>query len=247
MTQTLVPTLHHLVSSQSLRVLWALEELAETHGLVYKLETHARGANGGAEPGLQGLFPLGKSPILTVDEGGVRSQTVFQLPAYPGVLTESRLILQFLSDTYAEGAWVPHDEVDRRQDIFFQEFAQSTLALKVDFALIFDVIPPRLPTGLRQLVAAMVKPVMKHWMGDLAPIFQLLEHSLSDERPWFSGRALGLADFTMSWGMDVASQRGYFNAHRYPRVARWHTAVTQRPAYKRALDKGGSYNLDTFS
>ncbi|KAF2178656.1 putative glutathione S-transferase [Zopfia rhizophila CBS 207.26] len=243
-TQLTIPTLHNLSSSQSLRVLWALEELTSTNSLKYKLKNYPR-VHGPAPPELKSIFPLGKSPILTIEpvnEG--EPVPIYQLNA--GVLTESRLILQFLSDTYSNGAWEPLSAQDKRRDEFFQEFANNTFAMKVSFALLFDVIPPRLPFPFQQIAALMVRPVVNFWINDLQTVYQLMEDSLWEEKPWFSGERLGLADFCMSWGMDLAVQRGYFDDKKYPKVAKWYKTVTERPAYKRALEKGGSYDLINF-
>ena len=244
-TQRIVPTLHHLASSQSFRILFALEELAEAHGTQYKLQNYARSTQGPV-PSMKGYFPLGKSPIVTVEEDGEASTTVCQLPQYPGVLTESRLILQFLSDIFGQGMWECQDPIDKAQDTFFQELSNNTLGLKNGFAIAFEVIPSQLPFGLRQLVGLMVRPVVNHFLKDLYDIFQVMEDALSQERPWFSGKRMGLADLNMTWGMDVASQRGYFSNNNYPKVAAWHQRICERPAYQRALEKGGTYDLVNF-
>jgi glutathione S-transferase len=57
---------------------------------------------------------------------------------------------------------------------------------------------------------------------------------------------MGLADFCMGFAMDMAVQRGYCDLGKYGKIGRWHTAVVERPAYKRALEKGGEYELVTF-
>jgi glutathione S-transferase len=244
-SQAILLKLHHLESSQSQRVLFALEELAEVHSTEYKLEIYKRG-DGAAVSTMKGHFPLGKSPILTIEENGGPSKQVFQLPEHPGVLTESRLILQFLSTTFAQGMWDPQDDTDKCQDVFYQEFANYTLGLKTDFALIFEIIPAQLPFGLKQLVGLMFKPIVNYWMQDLQPIFKLMEDSLSEERPWFSGKKMGLADINMTWGMSKAWQRNYLDKVKYPKLAKWYETITQRSAYMKALEKGGSYNLMTF-
>jgi len=60
------PTVHHLSSSQSLRVLWALEEPSAHSGQRYTLKT-CKHHMGRAPAVLKSVFPLGKSPILVVD------------------------------------------------------------------------------------------------------------------------------------------------------------------------------------
>ncbi|KAF2179049.1 hypothetical protein K469DRAFT_717563 [Zopfia rhizophila CBS 207.26] len=239
-SQLTIPTLHHLSSSQSFRVLWALEELSAAHGIEYNLTNYSR--EGGLAPAsLKSIHPLGKSPILTVEDANGGPAPTYQL--IPGTLTESKLILQFLADEYSKGLWEPANAEDKRRDIFFQEYSNATVALKIQFALVFDVIPSQLPIGLRQIVGLMVKPIVSFWMNDLQPVYQLMEDALSDEKPWFAGEKIGLADFNMTWPMDVASTRDYFDARKYPKVMKWHMTVKERPAYRKALQKGGSYDL----
>ena len=93
----------------------------------------------------------------------------------------------------------------------------------------------------------MVLPICNHFMNDLTVIYQLLEDALSEERPWFSGKNFSLANFNMIFPMDEAIGRGYIQLEKYPKLAKWHDAVINRPAYKRALEKGGPYDLATFA
>jgi glutathione S-transferase len=243
--QKTIPTLYNLSSSAAHRVLWALEELAGTNGLKYNVKNFPRRRPGFlAAKDLKAVFPLGKSPILTLEPVEGEPAQTYQI--LPNVLTESRLILQFISDNYSNGIWVPESDEDKKRDTFFQEFANSTLLNKVDYALLFEIIPQQLPFGLRQLLGMLVRPVVNHFLGDQREIYQVMEDSISEERPWFSGKKMGLADFNMSFGMDMAVQRGYFEAKKYPKVAKWHTAILERPANKRALDVGGAYELVNF-
>ena len=315
-TQITIPHLHHLTSSQSHRVLWALEEIAQANpSFRYRLTVHSR-QNALAPPELKEIFPLGKGPILTVEtvgdaeneagdvngegEGnvdvdvdtnastGMPSQTATPLVSnryqiLPGVLTESRLILQFLADNYSANLWTPSPSSppspssttsnDLTRDIFFQEFANSTLAARVALALVFDAIPPNLPPPFRQIVALLIRPVVKIFVKSQVEIFAVLEDNLSDpdpeagdgdgkareaegegkgkrkgmiKRPWFSGAKMGLADINMSWGMDMATALGYFEPVKFPKLARWRKRVVNRPAYQSALKKGGVYDLVNF-
>lgn len=243
--QKLVPTLHHLTSAQSHRVLFMLEELQEKYGTQYKLNVHERTSKVTATE-LKKSFPLGKSPILTLEEDGKPSTKIYQLRQYPGTLTESRLILQFLADTFSKGEWIPESPEDKAQDTFLQEFANATLAAKCVMALIFEVIAAQFPVGLKQLIGAAFRPIVSHFMTDLEPIFQLLEGTLTEEKPWFSGKTMGMADFNVVWGIDVAVQRKYLDTRKFPKLGAWHEKITSRPAYVRACEKGGVYDLKNF-
>ncbi|OBT75450.1 hypothetical protein VF21_05736 [Pseudogymnoascus sp. 05NY08] len=173
-------------------------------------------------------FPLGKSPTVTLEHVGGEAEVKYQI--MPNVLTETRLILQFFSDHYTNG-----------------EFAHGSLITKVDHILTFEVIPTMLFFPMRYLTLLMVLPIRMHFMKDLTVIFQIMEDALSEEKPWFSGKNIGLADFNTIFAMDMAVQRGYNQLEKYPKLAKWYNTVQDRPAYKRAKEVGEVYDCATFA
>jgi glutathione S-transferase len=239
-----IPTLYKLSSSQAHCIQWALEEVASSHGIKYNVKNLSRrGKSTNAD--LKTVFPLGKSPILTLEP--VDGEPPVTLQIKPNVLTESRLVLHFISDNYSNGEWIPESDSDKHRDIFFQELAKSTLLEKVVFALFLEVVGVMLPFGFRQLMGLLARPVVGHFVSDQRVVYQLMEEALSEELPWFAGKKIGIADFCFSFPMDMAAQRGYFEAEQYPKVAEWHQRIHDRPAYERALEKGGPYDLVKFT
>ncbi|KAK5628939.1 hypothetical protein RRF57_004654 [Xylaria bambusicola] len=87
-----------------------------------------------------------------------------------------------------------------------------SLAAHVNHLVIIKSPISALSIGLSSLVKLMVSALVSIFKGRLTPMFQFPEDALSQEKPFLSGSKFGLADFNMSWGMDVASQRGYFEA-----------------------------------
>ncbi|ORY03554.1 hypothetical protein BCR34DRAFT_627274 [Clohesyomyces aquaticus] len=242
--QALIPTLHNLSSSQSLRVLWALEELKAAHGTEFKFVNYSRRSKADAET-LKSIHSIGKSPILTLETTDGQAPPTFQV--LPGVLSESKLILKFLSEEFGKGLWEPESEEERNRDLFFAELGTATLTLKVDFAMLFQVTAALLPWGLRHMLQVLVSPVTNYFVGDLQPVFETLENALSEERPWFGGRKLGLSDFNVVFGLEMADQRGYFDGKKWPRLREWLERVHGRGAYKRAREEGGKYDLVNFA
>jgi glutathione S-transferase len=239
--QTTIATLHHLSSSQSLRVLWALEELKEANGTQYVVKKYSR-VKSLAPVELKSVHPLGKSPILTVEPiSGNTSASDTK------TLIESRIILLFIADNYANGLWTPKSATSVERDLFFQEYANGTLRTKIDFTLIFEIIPQHVPFFIRPLARLLVTPVVNVMKQGLPDVYQELEDALSEEKPWFAGEKIGLADFNMSWGMDTAEQRKYFDGGKYPKLRDWHERVKSRPAYKRAVELGPSYDLVNYT
>jgi glutathione S-transferase len=231
------PTLHHLSSSASFRVLWALEELA-ANGQQYNLKRYLR-QQARAPEELKTIFPLGKAPILVVEPHASSPDEK------PVVVAETRLILQYIADNYSDGIWNPSAE-DTIRNSYFEEFAGMTLLAKVESVLYFDVIPPFLPFIVRPFLGPFCNYVASLNKKELDGPFQLMENALSEEEPWFTGQKIGLADFLLSFPMDISEQRKYFDGKKYPKLAGWLQRVHERAAYKRALEKGGSYDLATF-
>ena len=125
-----------------------------------------------------------------------------------------------------------------------------------------------LPWPQISVLLAIVSPVVSHIKNDLRAIHQYMEEQLSEENPWLVGTKIGLADFNGTtstcntivhvlilpafFGMDVAISREYgwsaeLAKSQYPKFATWFERMKGRESYKRALKKGGPYDLVEFS
>jgi len=60
--------------------------------------------------------------------------------------------------------------------------------------------------------------------------------------PWFAGREFSAADIQMSFPVEAAAQRTGIDAQRTPHLADWLRRAHDRPAYQRALERGGPYD-----
>jgi glutathione S-transferase len=61
---------------------------------------------------------------------------------------------------------------------------------------------------------------------------------------WFAGDAFTGADIQMSFPVEAAQARGGLDASR-PKLMAWLARIHARPAYKKALERGGPYGLLT--
>ncbi|KAF2640691.1 hypothetical protein P280DRAFT_469407 [Massarina eburnea CBS 473.64] len=244
MTQTTIPTLHHLAHAQSLRISWALEEIQLADPTFhYHQKNYPRTIQ---NTDLTKVHRLGKSPILTLETTDGSAPPTIQLD--PGVLSESSLILEFLNAEYANGLWTPASLEEERRSVFFADFATSSLLHKVDFCVVFESPAQFAPFPFNLLFAVLAYPMLSRFLADLLAIFRLLEDALSDRFPYFSGARLGVADINMSFGMDMAEQRGYvsFEDGRFPKLKGWGERIRAREGYRRAVAKSGGYDLKTF-
>jgi glutathione S-transferase len=62
------------------------------------------------------------------------------------------------------------------------------------------------------------------------------------ERDWFAGHAFSAADVQMSFPLEAAEARGGLNASR-PRLMDFLARIRARPAYQRALARGGPFSI----
>lgn len=70
---------------------------------------------------------------------------------------------------------------------------------------------------------------------------KFLEAELAS-RPWFAGAEFSAADVQMSFPLEAAAARGGSMA-AYPKLREFLARIHARPAYQRALERGGPYEL----
>jgi len=83
------------------------------------------------------------------------------------------------------------------------------------------------------------RPARKPIQAMLDVHLDWLEAELA-ERPWFAGDDFTAADVMMSFPLEAARQRGGLDASR-PNLTDWLERIHARPAYGRALERGGPY------
>lgn len=218
-------TVHHLENSRSQRVLWLLEEL----GLPYDLKLYKRDpATMRAPAELRAVHPLGKSPVITDGDK---------------IIAESGAIVEYLVDAYGGGRLKPApDTPERLRYAYFLHFAEGSMMPPLLMTLIFSRLPGAAPALVRPIaraisgkaLAAFAKPQLEQQLA-------FLESEL-DGRDWFAGADFTAADVQMSFPLEAAAARGGLDA-RFPRLLDFLKRAHARPAYGRALQRGGPYAL----
>ena len=217
-------TVHHLNQSRSQRILWALEEL----NLPYKLVRYQRESTMLAPEALKKVHPLGKSPVL--EDNGL-------------VLAESGAILEYLQETYdPDGHFMPQEPADRQLYRFWLHYAEGSLMPLLLIKLVLSRFgKPPVPFGLRTLGGALGKGVQKAWLnGQITTHATFIESHLA-ERPWFAGEQLSMADVQMTFPLFALLTRG--EAGELPNIQAWRERVERRPAWQRAVQQGGPFEL----
>jgi glutathione S-transferase len=220
-------TVHHLERSRSHRVLWLLEEL----GLPYELERYARDpATMLAPPALRAIHPLGKSPVVTDD--GV-------------TVAESGAILEYLVERHGGGRLVPATGTPAHLRYrYFLHYAEGSLMPPLLVKLITHKISTaKMPFFARPIARKIAGSIDAGFVApNLTRHLAFLEAEL-EGRAWFTGDELTAADIQMSYPLEAALARGGAAA-RTPNLTRVLTAMRARPAYARAIERGGPIMLD---
>jgi glutathione S-transferase len=218
-------TVHHLENSRSQRVLWLLEEL----GLPYEVKRYERDKKTSlAPPELVQVHPLGKSPVIT--DGAI-------------TVAETGAIVEYLTDQ-AGGALRPEPgSADQRRYTYWLHFAEGSAMPPLVMALVFGKIKTApMPFFAKPIARAIADKVLGGFVRpNLERNLAFMESELSD-RGWFAGRVFTAADVMMSFPVEAALSRGG-SAEKAPRVAAFLERVRARPAWQRALERGGPYAL----
>lgn len=219
-------TVHHLNNSRSQRVLWLLEEL----DVPYEIRKYERDPKTMlAPPELRAIHPLGKSPVIE-DEGQV--------------IAESGAIIEYLVDRYDTGLLAPLPGMPERLRFnYWLHYAEGSAMPP----LLLKLVASRIATAPMPFF---VKPVARQIANKLQSTFvdpQLALHlnyvnNELAQTGWFVGSQFSAADIQMSFPMEAAMARSGLRS-KLPHIAAFVKRVQRRPAYQRALERGGPYTL----
>jgi glutathione S-transferase len=187
--------------------------LLEELDLPYEIRRYQRDAETNlAPPELLEVHPLGKSPVLT-DDGRV--------------VTESCAIIDYIVRNHADGRLAPPPGTEDHEH--YQQwlhYAEGSAMLP----LMLKMYTSRLPDGGEALQPRIDSELDNH-LG-------YMDAALGDSG-WFVDDAFSAADVAMSFPIEIAPL--LHTLDRFPNLADFRTRIQARPAYKRALEKGGDY------
>ena len=188
--------------------------LLEELALPYELKHYQRDTvTRLAPPELKAVHPLGKSPVLSDGDE---------------TLIESGAIIDHLIRRHGEGRLQPapqsRDFTAYHQWLHYAEgSAMLPLLLKLYVSRLGDAGAPLWPR---------IESEISNHLG-------YVEQALQG-RQWLVGDALSGADIQMSFVGEVAGTRG--NRANYPNLDAWVKRFQARPAYRKALERGGPYS-----
>jgi len=217
---------HHLNNSRSQRVLWLLEEL----GVAYEIKRYQRDAKSMlAPPELRAVHPLGKSPVI--QEGAV-------------TVAESGAILEYLVERHGGGRLAPAPGTpERLRYTYWMHFAEGSAMPPLLLKLVFDRIEKApMPFFVKPVARAIAQRAKAGFVQpNIERNLDFMEGELANS-DWFAGTQFSAADVQLSFPLEAARARGGLDAQR-PRLLSFLERIHARPAYRRAIEKGGEYAL----
>jgi glutathione S-transferase len=215
---------HHLENSRSQRVLWLLEEL----GLPYEVRRYNRDKKSNLAPKeLLKVHPLGKSPVI--EDGGA-------------VYAETGAIVEHIIETYGGGKLSPaRGGADWRRYRYWMHAAEGSYMPPLVLTLMLGRMETApMPFFAKPIARRLTQAVRDGYLDHtVAALFGYLDAELS-KSPFLAGAELTGADIMMSFPAEAALQRAPA-ALRTPRLKAYVEKLQARPAYKRALERGGPY------
>lgn len=188
--------------------------LLEELGVPYEIKHYSRdAATRLAPPELTAVHPLGKSPVVTEGEA---------------TIIESGAIVDYILRHHGAGRLAP-DRTTPAYDVYQQWLHYSEGSAMLPLMLAMYV-------GRLGEAGAPLKPRID---SETANHLGYVETSLAG-KDWLLGEFSG-ADIQMSFVGEIVVSTG--RGAQYPNIAAWVKRFQARPAYRRALEKGGAYNM----
>ena len=218
---------HLLNNSRSQRVLWLLEEL----GLEYEVKRYERDRKTMlAPPELRAVHPLGKSPVIT--DGNA-------------TIAESGAIIEYVLERYGKGRLVPPSGTpEHHRFTYWLHYAEGSAMPPLLLKLIFDRVESApMPFFVRPIAKGIARKVKEGFIEpQLETHFGFMDGELA-KSTWFAGNDFTAADIQMSFPIEGAAARAGLTESTRPHLHAYLQRIHARPAYVRALERGGPYDI----
>ncbi|KAL5349392.1 hypothetical protein ACLOAV_005683 [Pseudogymnoascus australis] len=225
------PTLHHLNNSQSQRILWLLEEL----GIEYTVVLHTR------NPPTHPTRPFQSPPsLLAIDPHGTAPLLITGAADNHRHIPETLAIATYLIRTFDSADKFGLRNGDWIRDEVVTSMACTNLQRATGFMMMLDFGVIR--NGEGPAGGLFDGPELRRQLGALERVL-----GEGPEGGFFMGERPGRADVILEFPMTNVRQRGYLDlAVEFPRLDEWLTRCWERPAFRRALEKGNGYDMSAF-
>jgi len=202
-------TVHHLGKSQSERIVWLCEEL----GIPYELKHTVRDPVTMLAPAdYKALHPIGAAPVIT--DGDL-------------VLAESGAVVEYIIAKYGNGRLtLKPDHPDFADYLYWFHFVNGTLQAQMGRSMILNRL--NLPSDNPMLVATKAR---------VDRSFDLVDARVRDAK-YLAGDEFTAADIMIGFSLTTMRYFLPYDLRRCPNIILYLGRIAERPAYRRAMEKG---------
>jgi glutathione S-transferase len=128
---------------------------------------------------------------------------------------------------------------EHRENRFWMHYAEGSLMNWLVMKLVFVTIPTQpMPFFVRPVARQLCKQVLAKLIDpNVNTAMEFMEAHLAKHK-WFSGEHITLADFQMSFAVEAVLSRTQ-GTKKHPHLVAYRQRLNERPAYQRAIAKGG--------
>jgi glutathione S-transferase len=190
--------------------------LLEELGVDYEIKFYERDQKTMLAPAsLREVHPLGKSPVITDAENTV---------------AESGAIIEYIIGRYGNGQLIPPSGTpERLRYTYWLHYAEGSAMPPLVMNLVFN----RFGVGDSVNDGFIAPQIKLH--------FDYIEGELG-KSTWFVGEEFTAADIQMSFPLEIVAIEPELISSR-PKIEQFIECIHARPAYKRALERGGEYDF----
>ncbi len=186
--------------------------LLEELALPYEIVLYQRDPKTMLAPkSLRAVHPLGKSPVVEDDSR---------------IFAESGAILESVVERHGNGRLAPERGSDAwYRYLYFMHYAEGSVMSPLLLKLVLNRLGP------------LGWPAQRYVNGQIRTHLDFMEGELG-KTEWFAGPEFTAADIQMSFPVEASASRGGLD-HKRPNLTRFLEKIRARPAYRKAIEKGG--------
>lgn len=214
-------TLYHLPNSRSQRIIWLLTEL----NLDFELITLERTANGEAPESLKEIHPLGKVPIVVIEQDNHKT-----------ILTETSAIVDYFAFLFPQHSlFIPENMADY---CYFKNFAESSIMPNLALKQIFARLVSFSPLFAKPISKAIKNGVDERYLNSsLNEQLKIVDNQLK-KNDFLVGKHLTGADILSQFVLKALAV-SVPNFNQFPNIQAYLQRIENLPNYQTALEKGG--------
>ncbi|CAI4417161.1 AEH_G0027950.mRNA.1.CDS.1 [Saccharomyces cerevisiae] len=218
---------HWLDHSRAFRLLWLLDHL----NLEYEIVPYKRDANFRAPPELKKIHPLGRSPLLEVQDRETGKKKI---------LAESGFIFQYVLQHFDHSHVLMSEDADIADQInYYLFYVEGSLQppLMIEFIL-SKVKDSGMPFPISYLARKVADKISQAYSsGEVKNQFDFVEGEISKNNGYLVDGKLSGADILMSFPFQMAFERKFAAPEDYPAISKWLKTITSEESYAASKEK----------